>query len=392
MNRNKIVDFNLAIERGDYANVQSMINECPDILNCKISDSKSWLATASGLGHLNIVNLLIDKGCDINSYQKIGTAKSSSLSMAINGLKFETAHFLLKKGANPNLDFDRAIISAVSVSVSSEQRMKMVKMLVEHGADVNRLYDLFGDWDRAFTVLDWTSDPEVKVFLRSQGAKTAAELKAEKGPPPPLPPLPAKSHEPTDEVVSYFETHFGAVDAKSLVEIVPTGHPIAIHVIRPEGNRKHLTLFTTGLSDQPMVTPPEQEDYALAELFIQLPGDWPIGPGSPPDSTWVVHWIRKIAQYPQAHKTWLGGPVTIIDNEDPPQPLGPQVAFTSWLLFAEKSFELKDGKIVQLYRLLPLYREERDLERREGAPALMRALDRAGVPFVVDINRKCAAV
>ena len=88
-----------------------------------------------------------------------------------------------------------------------------------------------------------------------------------------------------------------------------------------------------------------------------------------------------------ANNTWLGGPVTVIDNEDPPQPLGPGVKYTSWLLLAEQSFKRTDGREVQLYRLTPIYRDERDLERRSGPPALLRAFDRFSVPLIVDMNR-----
>jgi len=95
-----------------------------------------------------------------------------------------------------------------------------------------------------------------------------------------------------------------------------------------------------------------------------------------------------MAQYPHQDRTWLGGPLTIVANDDPPKPLAPNTKMTSLLLMAEKSFQRTDGKEVQLYRMLPLYTEERNLELREGAAALMQALDRYKISLVVDMGRK----
>jgi hypothetical protein len=103
--------------------------------------------------------------------------------------------------------------------------------------------------------------------LRSKSAKKAAEIKGEVA-------KPAAQTNVLDEVVQYFRDNFGEVDPRALIEIVPMGHPVSIHVIRPTESRTHLTLFTTGLSSKRMNLPSELTDYALAELFIQLPADW----------------------------------------------------------------------------------------------------------------------
>ena len=92
--------------------------------------------------------------------------------------------------------------------------------------------------------------------------------------------------------------------------------------------------------------------------------------------------------YPHNAETWLGGPVTLMANDEPPQPLWPGSKFTTLLLFAESSFQRNDGKAVQLYRLIPLYTSERENELKHGLKRLMQALDRNEVPFIVDINRK----
>lgn len=338
----------------------------------------TWLNVAVLSGDVATVNTLIDLGFDVNALS--GKEQSSALGVAIAKNHYEIAVVLLRRGANPNLS--RPLISALNRD-STENRMAFVKLLVEHGCDVNRLYDLYGDASKGFTALDWTKDPEVVAYLRSKGAKKATELSGEA-------PKPAVTVDVLDEVVQYFQENCGDVAPRSLIEIVPTGFPVAIHVIPPAGNRTHLTLFTTGLSSKRMDVPSRWSSFAYAEVFIELPGDWKY---DSPEAQWhwPVEWLRRIAQYPHDNNTSLGGPFTIIANDDPPKPLAPDTQFTCLLIIAEKSFLRKDGETVQLYRVVPLYTDERDLELREGAPALMRAFDRSDVPFVVDVGRRSVA-
>lgn len=97
--------------------------------------------------------------------------------------------------------------------------------------------------------------------------------------------------------------------------------------------------------------------------------------------------MRKIANYPIKKNVPLGGSLTIVANGHPPTPLGPGTQFTSILLLAEKQFDHDDGVTAQRYRMVPLYTEERDLAMKQGTPALLRAFDRASVPFIVDVAR-----
>ena len=134
----------------------------------------------------------------------------------------------------------------------------------------------------------------------------------------------------------------------------------------------------------------EIKEYEYAELFIQLPGDWPYADMGSPDYGWPVYWLRSLAAFPHEQGTWLGGPVVIYDD-DPGGVIAPNVKFTSMLVMAERRFTSNEGKLVQLFRLTPLYPEERELHEKEGIAALMRAFDQHGVPFVVDLRRKNVA-
>ena len=137
-----------------------------------------------------------------------------------------------------------------------------------------------------------------------------------------------------------------------------------------------------------MNAPEGGEDYRLAELFIELPGDWKIKEVKDMLWAWPLYWLRKMAQYPHASDTWLGGPVTLMANQDPPKPLWPNSKFTTLLLVAESSFLRGDGNTVHLYRMIPLYTSERTFELKRGLKRFMQALDQHKVPFVVDVDRQ----
>ena len=371
--------FHGALRTGNVELCRSLCIEFPWLITdhtWQVRDgfAPTWIGVAVLSGDVALIKLLLDLGLDVNALS--GREQSSALVDSVSKGHYEMAEFLLQKGANPNLS--RPLIAALN-NREKDRKMAFVKLLVENGCDVNRLYDLYGDFSKGFTALDWTKDPEVVAYLRSKGAKTAKELSDEKPKPPVVDNV-------LDEVVQYFQDHFGDVDKRSIIEIVPTGFPISIHAVPPSGDRTHLTLFTTGLSSKRMNVPPALSEYGLAELFIELPGDWKYE--SPQAQwQWPVEWLRRIAQYPHDNNTCLGGPLTIIANDEPPKPLGPNTNFTCLLMIAEKSFKRTDGETVQLYRVVPIYTDERELELREGAPALMRAFDRNNVPFVVDLSR-----
>jgi len=289
------------------------------------------------------------------------------------------ARYLLSRRADPNLG--RALISAINRE-PEELGLKFVILLVEYGADVNLVFPWFDSEKVTFTPLTWAianGKTTIVEFLRAHGAVVPEKPAADKAVPRNL----------AEEVVDYFQEHFGRVRPVELIEIVPVGQPIAVHCVPSDESRNHITLFTTGLSDQEMIAPKGSEDYRFAELFIQLPESWPLDEEALSDvnTGWPIHWLRKIAKYPHLNKTWLGGPATIIANEDPPNPLAPNMRFTCWLLLAEKCLTSRDGRRIQFYRLMPLYTEERELEMKQGIAALLRAFDEESVPFVVDLQR-----
>jgi hypothetical protein len=311
--------------------------------------------------------------------------EGTPLINAIGAGKWEMARFLLGCGANPNLS--RPFIAAINVE-PEESGLKFVKLLAEHGADVNRIFPWYGDDRISFSPLSWaeaSGKTKIAAFLRSKGAVMPEKKPAHKE---------QTLKNIDEEVIAFFEKKVGPVQPKSLIEIVPTEFPIAIHVIPAGKDRNFITLFTSGMSDHPMKAPKGEKDYRFAELFIQLPPDWPLTEKglSDPNKNWPITWLRRAAKYPHENQTWLGGPLAIMANGEPPEPFAPKIEFTSMLLLAEDNFASAKGLKIQLYRLTPLYTEERELEIRQGIEALVQALDKKGVSFVIDLERRNVAL
>jgi Suppressor of fused protein (SUFU) len=289
----------------------------------------------------------------------------------------------------------RYLLGAVAAR-NPEHRILFVELLVKHGADVNEVFDWMGDRNLLFTALEHTSDKEVKEYLRSIGAKTVAELRAE-GKLPPAESPNAKKQLPAEqlrqEVIEFFTNQFGPVNKKSLVELVPEEFPVVIHAIPPTQFRQTTILFTTGLSQKPMTLPkdfPASADYQYGELYIEIPADWKFDALEDPKLNWPIKSLRWLAKFPHLTGGWLGYPVAVVDNGEPPTALAPNFAADGLLLFADENFKSSAGHLVHLYRVMPIFAEERKLEKRKGYEALLQALDKAGVKHSVDIQRKPA--
>lgn len=79
--------------------------------------------------NLSIVKLLVENGADVNATNKYGT---TALYYAIdnNSASMEIVELLLKNNANPNVD-------TILHIACRNQNLKIIKLLVENGADVN---------------------------------------------------------------------------------------------------------------------------------------------------------------------------------------------------------------------------------------------------------------
>ena len=112
------------------------------------------------------------------------------------------------------------------------------------------------------------------------------------------------------DIIQHMERHFGPVHEQALIEIVPTLN-VAVNVILPTDMQDSIVLFTTGMSDHAQSVPEGHEEYRYTELFIRLPGGWPMDDEAlnDPNNFWPFEWLRRIAAYPHQNETWLPGSI-----------------------------------------------------------------------------------
>jgi hypothetical protein len=139
------------------------------------SDHRITEAIQSSAG-IPVLQVLVNCGVDPHEMPKRGGF--SPLRKAIQLQRIDCLKYLLDLGVDPNsgLEDQRITLSAAGHSIPAPLQLEMLKLLVQHGVDINFQFTLFGDKQKLFTLLDHATHPEVNDYLRSVGAKTSAEL------------------------------------------------------------------------------------------------------------------------------------------------------------------------------------------------------------------------
>jgi suppressor of fused protein SUFU len=197
-----------------------------------------------------------------------------------------------------------------------------------------------------------------------------------------------------EAVEAHVERYIGPIDWV-WHEVISDRVHLDVHVVEPTPKRPFVTLVTTGMSDRPMVVPPDSGLPEYAELLICLPSDWPRSQHDLSDERnyWPIRWLKTLARLPHDYDTWLG-PGHTVPNGDPAEPFADGVGFSAmlvtWPLLVEREaieLETKQGRRVALYSLLPLYADELELKLAQGTNALYDGFDRIGVTELVDPAR-----
>lgn len=93
-----------AIYAKDYAEVERVISEHPDVLTSYDGNLIHWTALhlAVSESDLRLVETLLDAGADVNQHNE-PIAGGTALALAVENEEFEIAECLLERGANPNI-------------------------------------------------------------------------------------------------------------------------------------------------------------------------------------------------------------------------------------------------------------------------------------------------
>ena len=162
--------FIRAVVRGEAAEV---LQSCQDY--DKEVFGEYWersLIRAVKNGHLDVVQILIAAGANVNV---VDSDRRTALDHAICFDRPDIVRALLDHGADVSAG-RRTLIGALGSSIPPERQLEYVKLLVEHGIDINELHTLYGDENVKFTAMDWTSNPSILDYLRKHGGRTRKEM------------------------------------------------------------------------------------------------------------------------------------------------------------------------------------------------------------------------
>ena len=190
-------DIFLAIDSADVAQVKSIIGQNPNLLNTKNSDGLTPLNLVSYRGNLDLVQILLNMGADVN----IGDNENSqpihntavmghtdvvdlllaygvdidvrdnngmtALMFAISYRKNETAAFLLEKNADVKIANNNGLTALHYAALRGQ--LDLIEKIIALGADVNaRTFE--GETPLHYTV--WRHQLEAAELLLQSGADT----------------------------------------------------------------------------------------------------------------------------------------------------------------------------------------------------------------------------
>ena len=154
------------------------------LLMAKFRPKKNSLFNAIQGRDLELAKKLIKDGADIEERggRESGKRSATPLYYAAYNVDPAMTKLLLESGANVNaVDYQGEIPLHTAIYHSfpnvEEDRIEVIKMLIENGSDVNKVKSL----PRKLTPLDFAKDPNGKIadLLRKHGGKTGEELKGE---------------------------------------------------------------------------------------------------------------------------------------------------------------------------------------------------------------------
>jgi hypothetical protein len=367
-------NLNAAITHGDVATARRVLTEHAQEISAD-NDLNRYLRAAARKDQVRTVSLLVEFGADIHAPDGHGDppAPEGVLDDAASNGAINVVRWLLEHGSRLNYEVNGKTRCLALSGAVIEGHLDVVRLLVEHGAAINAVWA--GKNALSFAIL--YGQKAIEEYLRSQGAVEPTQLGN-------------KQETSKNPIVDHIKKYFGKPEPLALREIVPNDPSIAIHVARKPDR---LALVTNGMSARPMVVPKGREDLQFAELVMCLPPDWLVGEKALQDANygWPYHWLRPIGRYPHQNQTWLGGPVAIFANGEPPAPLAPNTKL-SCLLAITSDWEgdwlhLPGGKVIAFYSVYPLFTEERDLEKQKGVEHLLKLFQEHDISMTVDLNR-----
>jgi hypothetical protein len=168
-----------------------------------------------------------------------------------------------------------------------------------------------------------------------------------------------------------------------------------IFFIKAKEDRPYHILLSCGISALPMTIPEDIESSEFVEIMILLPKEWNLEYESFSDENnyWSIRIMKEIMILPHEKNTWFGYGHTYGHEEG--EEFADGIGFNSIMLAYSMELsddftqiEIENDKAVDIYTLIPLYKEELEFKKKNGASALLERFDKFGIEEIVRVGRK----
>jgi len=355
----------------DLATFKNLYNSFPIV-----AKGFPWLYSAARNGSIELIEFLLQSGHSPDE-QDGGRIAQSAITAAAGEASKRSLQLLLSAGASLKVDSldDNPLIRSIQ-----KFSLECVQLLVDAGIDIHKTYTL--EDGRLRNALEFAISrgcTDIADYLGSKGAVMPDEV----------------PHQPLrqgDQILTTLQAWFQA-DVPKSAGTIGLGRDHGEAKLRwfdmSSMDYPFLTVFTAGLSNEPVETPAFGEAKSRVELMMHLPFTWPMEGDYTKDAAfqWPLNWIRTLPQHILSGSIPLPGTHVIISNDEPPVPLGPGTEQTSLLLIADFyqcfPIETSEGQKIHFYHVVPLYTEERDFEKANGMQPLLEAMAAVGLESLV---------
>ncbi len=168
-----------------------------------------------------------------------------------------------------------------------------------------------------------------------------------------------------------------------------------IYFIKATEDRPFHILLSCGMSALPMNVPKDIASSPYAEVMMLLPKEWNLAYESFKDEQnyWPMRIMKELMALPHPNRTWLGFGHTYGHEEDTEFAEG--IGFNSVMLAHSMELSsdfteivLENDKVVEIYTLIPLYKEELEFKKQHSTRELLERFDKFGIEEIVKVGRK----
>lgn len=204
-----------------------------------------------------------------------------------------------------------------------------------------------------------------------------------------------------DEHAEWLAEHVDDFFDQSLVtvfhEIVTFDVHVDVYLIQPK-NTSFNILLTSGMSTFKMKVSEQDEkseDLEFAELMMLVPKEIKFEDVYTGENKndWIITVLKRTAKFPYYHDTWIGIGHSIQAEKDL-STYGKDTKYVGALILPSVTFDEKftkinrDGRIINIYNILPLYKEELKFKIENGYNKFLDLLIKANGKEVLDLKRK----